>query len=359
MDYKNTLQRAWDQNRLTSVLLELTYACNWDCVFCYNDLNLKGAPLSKEQYFDLLADLSAMQVMYVSLSGGEPLAHPHFFAIGAEAKRLGFVVRVKSNAYALREPMARRLIDEIDPFLVEVSLHGATAETHDRQTRVKGSFKRLVTNLRTMRRMGLRIKVNVPLTQWNEHEITSIFSIADELQCPVQFDPQVSPRDNGDRSPLVLNASAQGIARLREVQRQRALAVSDASATQSVQGTQAKEVKNGPVYSPQKNCGAGSATLAIDPYGNIVPCVQWRQSIGNVHQLKVSDLWESDALRGVRSANVAARKMVDNLQEQGLSVYFCPGAAHTYSGDPLSDYPDFQRQRGEKSNRVRLPLLPL
>src|ERR1700730_12483347 len=155
-----------------------------------------------------------MQVLTLTVPGGEPLAHPDFIRLGARARALGFAVRVKSNGHALRGEMARRIRDEIDPFLVEVSLHGATAATHDRQTRVPGSFERLLANLGEMRRLGLRVKLNSTLTAWNEHEVEAILDLAAELGLPLQVDPEVTPRDDGDRSPLALTVSRDGLSRL-------------------------------------------------------------------------------------------------------------------------------------------------
>src|SRR5687768_7453541 len=137
------VRRSWQEHRLLAVMLELTYRCNLDCVFCYNDLGARGEPLSLDRYRALLDELAAMQVLHLTLTGGEPLAHPDFFAIGSHARERGFVVRVKSNGHALRGTLARRLREEVDPFVVDLSLHGARAESHDRLTRVPGSFDRL------------------------------------------------------------------------------------------------------------------------------------------------------------------------------------------------------------------------
>ena len=160
MSFDALVARSWNENRLFTVLLELTYRCNLDCFFCYNDLSLRGRALAFDDYDRLLRDLASMNVMSVTLSGGEPLAHPDFFRIGRLARELGFVVRVKTNGHAVRGELARRLRDEVDPFVVETSLHGATAATHDRQTRVAGSFDRLIENIREMLSLGLRVKVN-------------------------------------------------------------------------------------------------------------------------------------------------------------------------------------------------------
>ena len=147
MSYERTILGTWRNHHLFSALIELTYRCNLDCYFCYNDLALKGTPLDFAQYERVLQDLHELGCLHLTLSGGEPLAHPDFFAIGAKARELDFVVRVKSNGHALTGALLERLQREVDPFLVEVSLHGATAEIHDRQTRVTGSFHRLIANL--------------------------------------------------------------------------------------------------------------------------------------------------------------------------------------------------------------------
>ena len=52
------VESIWRENRLFTVLLELTYRCNLDCFFCYNDVSLQGTPLATEQYFALLDELA-------------------------------------------------------------------------------------------------------------------------------------------------------------------------------------------------------------------------------------------------------------------------------------------------------------
>ena len=215
------LRRAWDDNRLTTAMLELTYACNLDCTFCYNDLGLEGRPLSLDQYCTLLDDLAALGALQVTLTGGEPLAHPRFFEIGRRATELGFILRIKSNGHALKEPLARRVREELDPYMIEVSFHGASPAVHDRQTRVRGSFERLVSNLRVMRELGLRVLANCTMTRWNEHEMAALYALTDELGIRLNVYNEVSPRDDGDRSTmememiLIDKGGSQRVRRLR------------------------------------------------------------------------------------------------------------------------------------------------
>ncbi|MBK6811949.1 MAG: hypothetical protein IPG81_24295 [Sandaracinaceae bacterium] len=62
--------RTWTENRLTSVMFELTYACNLDCEFCYNDVGLGGEPLTLAEYHMVLAELADMGVLNLTFTGG-------------------------------------------------------------------------------------------------------------------------------------------------------------------------------------------------------------------------------------------------------------------------------------------------
>src|SRR4051794_2358846 len=119
--------------------------------------------------------------MNLTLSGGEARAHRGFLALGARALELGPAVSLKLYGHALRGEFARPARGEVAAFLIEASLPGATAATNDRQTRVPGSFDRLLANLRELRSLGLRVKLNSKLTRWNEGEIEGMFDLADFL----------------------------------------------------------------------------------------------------------------------------------------------------------------------------------
>jgi MoaA/NifB/PqqE/SkfB family radical SAM enzyme len=354
MSYSDTVKRTWNDNRLMSVLLELTYACNLDCAFCYNDVSLTGRPLSLAQYRDLLDDLASLGVLNLSLTGGEPLAHPRFFEIASHARDLGFVIRLKTNGHAVKETVARRIRDEVDPFLVEVSIHGASADTHDRQTRVPGSFERLLANIRAMKAVGLRVKANSVLTLWNEQEIDELLALYDELDVAFQIDPEVKPKDDGDRNPLAIEASPEGQARYR-----RALESRSTRDGQVTEVASAAAARTETMSGTDKHCGAGSNNIAIDPYGAVLPCVQWRVSVGNLHEQRVGAIWaESGVLREVRDTTRDARRKLQKLGDAALVSNFCPGAAHTYSGDPLAIYPPAERRiAASRRARVRLAVL--
>ena len=220
----------------------------------------------------------------------------------------------------------KKIKREIDPFLIEVSLHGARPKTHERQTRAAGSFETLLNNMKHMRAAGLRLKVNTTLTVWNQTELVEMQKIATSFDAGFQVDPFVSPRDNGDQTPLKLTA--------------------DPGHLQALGGHAAKAVTPSEEKNDRPHCGAGSSTLAVDPYGNVLPCVQWRRPIGNLHDSSlVSLLSANPELEKVRSITRAVHGV---LQEKPADLGFCPGRSELETGSPLP-YTADRLQRDDES----------
>jgi len=335
MGFSDTLGRTWEDNILFTVLLELTYRCNLNCSFCYNDTALKGVPLETGQYRTLFQDLARMGTMNLVFSGGEPLAHPEFFTLGRHARDLGFVVRVKSNGHALGERIAKRLKRELDPFNVDISLHGACAETHDQQTRVPGSFERLMRNLQILRNLEIRVVLNCTLTRWNEDEIEAMQVIADGLGVTLNFNTEVSIRDNGDTSPLAISPTPEGLRRVFFFQAARTSERNDGQRTAV-----------DPPDTPARACGAASSSVTIDPFGTVYPCVKWRHPLGNLHQNSISQIWAGGGeVQRVRTWSAAARNMLGREGPAAANSGFCPGHAATAHGSPVVFYTTAKYQK--------------
>ncbi len=318
MSFRDVVARAWDQNIPLTALFELTYACNLDCVFCYNDLDLRGQRLQLDDYDRLFRELRDLQTLTIILSGGEPLAHPNFFEIGRRARDFGFFIRLKSNGHGLRGRVARRVQEEVAPYLIEVSLHGARPETHDRQTRVPGSFERLRSNVRELKDLGARVQFNSTMTAWNADELPAMFDLADELGCRLQVDPVVSARDNGDLEPTKLQASPSDRARLLAIERSR---------SRASHPTAAEPDGDDAPPTPAKHCGAGSSTLAIDPFGNVYPCVSWRWHLGNVHEHSLTEIWRGETSEEVRDTTTRIAREIASRPGPDRPQGYCPGAA--------------------------------
>jgi MoaA/NifB/PqqE/SkfB family radical SAM enzyme len=200
-----------------------------------------------------------------------------------------------------------------------MSLHGSTAEVHDRATAKPGSFGEMLAGLERMKARKIPVVLKTPLTRLNEHQLEEILALAERLEVPLRVDPTITPRDDGDRSPLGYAASGAAIDRIfRKVH-----AIGQLPSTDRTEGG--------------FNCGLGRMTMAIDPEGNVYPCLQWRQSsLGNVRQTPLRRLWRESAVRA--EAAEISRTANDKMISMGGAVArfpFCPALAMAHTGDPL------------------------
>ncbi len=124
-----------------NVMLDLTWACDHRCVFCYNpaESSRRGHPptATTEAILRVLAEWGVREVLYL---GGEPTLHPGFDGIIDLGAALGLEQRVVTNGGRIDRQRARRLAEK--RVEVGVSLHGSEAAIHDRLTKAPGSFER-------------------------------------------------------------------------------------------------------------------------------------------------------------------------------------------------------------------------
>lgn len=152
--------------------LLLNYACNAKCAFCYNP------PITQELLFRELSLSEAAESLYrafqqgstrLNLHGGEATLRDDLPNIAVLARRIGFShvtlvtngVRLSDSSYARK--LAACGIDEF-----RFSLHGSTAELHDKILRLPGAFDKALAGIKNVREAGIeRVGVNFVIHQEN------------------------------------------------------------------------------------------------------------------------------------------------------------------------------------------------
>ena len=91
-----------------SVQLDVTYRCNERCVHCYLDHDDHGE-MTTAEIKGVLDQLAEAGVFFLTFSGGEVFMRMDFFDLVEYARSLMFCVKVKTNAFMIREEEADRL----------------------------------------------------------------------------------------------------------------------------------------------------------------------------------------------------------------------------------------------------------
>jgi radical SAM protein with 4Fe4S-binding SPASM domain len=300
-----------------SVQLDLTYRCNEQCVHCYLDHEDHGE-MTTTEIKNLLREMADAGVFILTLSGGEIFLRKDFFEILECARAHTFCIKLKTNAVLIRETQAARL-RELGVQQVQISIYSHRPEVHDAITKIPGSLRRSVNAVRFLKSQGLRvILANVLMTE-NIQDYHGVRALAEELDAEYTLDPTITPRMDGDRGILDLNA---GEAALQKLFRDEVFVGN------------AEEFCAPPVDSPPGPdsletipCSAGHTACYVSPYGEFYPCVQFPLSCGNVRQQSFLDIWRhSEQLKEVRAIRLKDLSTCSQCAH-GSTCTRCPGLA--------------------------------
>ena len=164
------------------VAWQITNECNLACLHCIEESGPGKAfrdELGRDDLFAVIDQLVEQDVPYLSFSGGEPMVHPHFFAMVERYCAGGGQLKVETNAHYLTPDNCARLRD-LGVKAVQVSLDGGSKATYNRM-RVLGEFDRALEGTRNLAAAGVPIEVNFSPTGFNIHEVGAAVDLAYEL----------------------------------------------------------------------------------------------------------------------------------------------------------------------------------
>jgi radical SAM protein with 4Fe4S-binding SPASM domain len=169
------------------VTLAVTNQCNLHCRHCWPDSGPgNGDPsVPKDQVLRLIADFSALGAKKFVITGGEPLTHPDWFEIldFAGAQPNVREVRLQTNATLLTPVHVEAFLSLKDRgLIIQTSLEGATAQTHD-YVRGQGSFHQTLQGLRRLKEGGMAHRICVTFTemQHNFGDIPNLLEMVDAM----------------------------------------------------------------------------------------------------------------------------------------------------------------------------------
>ncbi len=299
-----------------SVHFDITYRCNERCVHCYLDHDDHGEMTTLE-IKNVLNQLSDAGVFFLTLSGGEVLMRRDFFEILADARRLLFNVKLKTNGVMIREPEATR-IRELGVEQVQISIYSHRPEIHDAITKLPGSLKRTIDAIRFLKSQRLKVVIANVLMASNLFDNTGVMALANELGVLYTLDPTITPKMDGDASTLALRRPG---SELKQVFRSPEL-VGDVEEFCAPPPPPGEDIMDG------FPCSAGHTGCYISPYGEVFPCVQFPLPVGNVRRQKFAEIWRhSPQLNEIRAIRARDLPTCSTCAHVGTCTR-CPGLAY-------------------------------
>jgi radical SAM protein with 4Fe4S-binding SPASM domain len=202
-----------------------------------------------------------------------------------------------------------------------VSLEGATAETHDAVTAVRGSFPRTLDGVRALAGAGLHVHTNTTLCRRNLPEAARLPGfVKAALGLPRLSMNLVIPAGSAaGKADLVIPYSEIGpvVLTVRRAAEEAGVEFMWYSPTPLC------------LFNPvahglgNKGCAACDGLLSVAPNGDVLPCSSWPEPVGNLLKEDALTVWRSARARAIR-AKACAPPGCDSCADFALCQGACP-----------------------------------
>lgn len=264
-----------------SASFELTSKCNFSCKMCYihSDACRKNekSELTAQQWIEIGRQGAENGLIFLLLTGGEPLIRKDFSQIYCSLKELGLAVSINTNGYFLCDE-AQELFSKNPPVRLNVSLYGASNEAYERLCGVR-AFDRVLNNIKTMTRHGIQVRLNYSITPYNCHEIKEVYALSRELGLHIKATPYMYPKMRTDAGVIGENdgrLTPELAARYRVVwdalRLERDEFLRRAKAIEQGVAAVEKDCASPPAEGGEMQCRAGRSSLWINSRGQMTAC---------------------------------------------------------------------------------------
>ena len=180
---------------------ELTPRCNFNCNMCYVHQTeaqaAQGGRRVKQKVQLRITEVNRARrrvvgsirsvteearkagMVFLLLTGGEPLLRPDFPELLHALKNMGFLVSVNSNGSLLRGELLEA-VKQDPPLRFNITLYGGSNAAYERLCG-RAMFREVVDNLRALKDAGIPVRLNVSVTPDNKDDVPEIFRLAREL----------------------------------------------------------------------------------------------------------------------------------------------------------------------------------
>lgn len=339
------------------VVWNITYNCNLRCKHCYSEAGgFNYHEMSTEEAKGCIDKLANWGVVIIAFSGGEPLVRRDILELVRHSTGYGIYTAIATNGVLLTKERCKELRSAGVEYL-QISLDGATPETHDTFRGVPGMFDRTVQGIKNAVAEGFFVNVATTVTHHNLAEVPKIIDLCESLGVKwfmmYNFIPtgrgrfiinnDLSPSEREDllkflwerlkNSKVSLLSTAPQFARV-------ALQTEGASCskipTHFLNSDLPDRLKS--LSDFIGGCGAGRFYIALNPNGDITPCVFFPMVVGNIFRDDLEELWAD-----LKAFTELRRR--DSLKEHcGVCEYRyvcggCRARAYCYFGDYSSPDP--------------------
>lgn len=303
-------ENSWvgENDFLRSIHFDITSICNERCVHCYIPHECKTKAIDSELFYRVLEEGRKMNIIHVTLSGGEPLLHKDILGFLEKCRKLDLSVNVLSNLIVLND----NIISEMkrNPLLsVQTSLYSMDPLVHDSITKLSGSFEKTKNGILKLLTAGIPVQISCPVMKLNKDSFRDVIAWGKEFNIAVAIEPVIFASYDHSGSNLSNRVSLNELEAVLEQE------FSEGYAEVLYSAAKEKEAfaEDDPI------CSVCRYSFCVSVEGNVFPCAGWQTNvIENLNWQTVEEIWvNSEKIKNLRKIKRKAFPKCVSCEDRG------------------------------------------
>ncbi|MEI6055262.1 MAG: radical SAM protein [Lentisphaerota bacterium] len=331
-------------NRLLSIEIEPTLACNYHCPYCYATRN--GAPdneLSYQEITDVVKQARELGAERIIILGGEPLIYPMIFELIDYISSLGMLVELFSNGSLLTIETARKLFTANVRLVLK--LNSFKDKVQSMLTGETDGLKKAMQSLENAKAVGYAngnelLAVSTIICRPNLDEMEELWRYLRDRHIVPYFEV-ITPQGKATENAW-LQLSAEEIHRVFAM-------------------LSALDREYGYNWEPHPplvgdRCLRHQYSCLVTSTGNVFPCVGIDIIVGNIRETSLQEIiCGSEIIQDLRNHHKTIKGSCGSC-ELAKECYGCRGTAYQLTGDWLASDPLCWKCDRNKSPIQTLPM---
>lgn len=277
---------------LRSIHVEIVNVCNEKCVHCYIPHDYKTDVMSSEMFDSIIEQGRGMNIINITISGGEPLLHKDIIAFMHKCMKADLSVNLLTNLVCLTDELLKEM--KKNPLLsVQTSLYSMNPSIHDSITKLQGSFYKTRDNILRLLSVGIPVQISCPVMQQNKSTFYSVVEWGKMHDIAVDTNYVIFGAYDVCNSNLVNRLSLDDIKDVFDK-------VNSSSDIRFL----IEKAKHVCMYSKQEPvCSVCRYNICIAANGDVFPCVGWEKKVvGSLKKDTLKNIWyNADGIRKLRN----------------------------------------------------------
>ena len=296
---KLIIAKADIMKRPVSGVLELLPLCNMNCAMCYvrlsyEEMKQKGRLRTLDEWMELARQMQEAGVLYILLTGGEPLLYPEFKELYLALRKMGMIVSVNTNGTLIDDEWVDFFVNN-KPRKLNVTIYGGSEDTYEKLCHYRGGYAKTINAIQRLIENDVHVKINYTVTKYNFHEIAKVIEWAKERALLVSADTYMIPVKRERERPFDMQSRLMpkeaAAARVKCWKLQMNQQDYERN-VEEMKKDMEEIVKGNSSYNCDMTCHAGSSSFTITWDGKMMPCLTLEKVQIDVFEKGFENAWK-------------------------------------------------------------------